>query len=66
MTQQIAIFVGDHEIDLIDAEKDDEGTANNSEVWAEIDKLADNQVFRQPKSAGVNSSGTISRFRARA
>ena len=48
----MAVVMGDHEIDLIDAKQDDNKRIEKTEVGREIRQLAENQVFRHPDPTG--------------
>jgi hypothetical protein len=52
VTQQPAIVMGDHEIDLVDAEQDDKRATYNPEIRAEIDHPAEDEIFGYPNGAG--------------
>jgi hypothetical protein len=57
MAQQFSVFVCDHEIDLIHAEKNDIKASENPEIRGEIIHLAEDQVFGNPNQAGNGKYG---------
>jgi hypothetical protein len=52
MTEKIAVVMGDHEIDLINAEQDDKERIKKSEIRRKITEVAENQIFCHPNGAG--------------
>jgi hypothetical protein len=52
MTQQVAVIMGDHEIDLVHAKQDNIKTGENTEIRGEISHLAEDQVFSHPDDTG--------------
>jgi hypothetical protein len=52
VTQQPAIVVGDHEIDLVDAEQDDKCTVYDTEIRREIAHFAEDQILGHPDGTG--------------
>jgi hypothetical protein len=46
--RQIKVFMGDHEIDLVDAEKDNIQTGKNAKVRREIIHTSEYQIFSHP------------------
>ena len=51
-TQQIAIVVSDHEIDLVDTEQDYKKRIKEPEIGREFADMAQDQVFRYPYRTG--------------
>ena len=52
MTQQIAIVMSDHEIDLVDAEQDNKERIQKPEIGRKITEMAEDQIFCHPNGAG--------------
>ena len=52
MTEKIAVVMGDHEIDLIDAEQDNKERIQKPEIGRKITEMAEDQIFRHPNGAG--------------
>jgi hypothetical protein len=55
--QEFPVFVCDHKIDLVHAEKNDIKAGENPEIRGEIIHLAEDQVFRNPNQAGNGKYG---------
>lgn len=57
MTQQIPVVMGDHKIDLIDAEHDNKKGIEKAEIGRKIIPMTQDQVFGYPDGARQEQQG---------
>jgi hypothetical protein len=62
MAEQSAVVVSDHEIDLVDAEKDDDETGKDPEIRREVDHAAEDKVLGDPDHTGEEEYGITDPF----
>jgi hypothetical protein len=52
MTEKVAVVMGDHEIDLIDAQQDNKERIKKAEIGRKITEMAEDQIFCHPNGTG--------------